>query len=117
MSLSKSTGWRLIHAACVALLSLFVMQSCVHLNSVSQTQIPADRSHKVTAENSRLIIFFLNFDNDYVDAMTESLRKTCPGGKITGILTKDETVNYFLGLVMKRRVVAEGFCEKGGTKA
>lgn len=103
-----------------ALLSISMLISgCVHLNSVSQTQIPADRSHKVTAEASRFIIFFLNFDNDYVDTMNDSLRKTCQGGKVTGILTKDETVNYFLGLVMKRHVVAEGFCEKagGGTKA
>ena len=117
MHLKKRIRSLMLRVASVAIPTVLTLQSCVHLNSVSQTQIPADRSRKVTAENSRLIIFFLNFDNDYVDTMTESLRKTCPGGKITGILTKDETVNYFLGLVIKRRVVAEGFCEKGGAKA
>ena len=72
---------------------------CVHLNSVSQTQIPANRSHKVSAEASRFIVFFFNFDNDYIDSMNESLRRSCEGGRVTGILTKDETTNYFLGFL------------------
>ncbi len=88
------------------------MSGCVHLNSVSLTQIPSERRHRVHAEASRLIILGLNFDNDYLDDVTDDLRQRCKG-KITGILTKDEMVNYFLFLVIKRRVEATGYCQKG----
>src|SRR5688572_12241021 len=82
---------------------------CAHLNSVSQTQIPARRSKVVEAETSKWIIFFLSFDNDYVDELSAKLKSTCPNGDVRGILTKDETYNYFIGLVMKRKVTAEGY--------
>lgn len=98
----------------IATLAALSFSSCVHLNSVSQTQIPANRTNRVEAEADRWIIFFFNFDNDYVDRVSDRLRKECPGGRITGILTKDERTNYFIGLVMKRRVSAAGYCEKGG---
>jgi hypothetical protein len=88
---------------------LVLLTGCVSLNSVSQTQIPEDRSNQITAESSRLIILGLNFDNDYVDLVSRRLRSQCKGGKVRGILTKDEVITYFL-FVDRRRVSATGYC-------
>jgi hypothetical protein len=89
-----------------------LFSSCVSLQSVSLTQIPQTRNHPVKAETSKFIIFFLSFDNDYVDKLNDDLKDQCQGGKIQGILTKDEVTNYFLGFVMKRSVTATGYCNK-----
>ena len=86
--------------------------SCVHVQSVSLTQIPEKRDNKVSATAEKWIFLALNFDNDYVDDMSKDLRKKCPGGKVQGILTKDELINYFIGLVVKRSVTATGYCRK-----
>lgn len=93
-------------------LFLSVLTSCVHLNSVSLTQIPEKRANKVTASSERWIFFLLNFDNDYVDKLNEDLKGKCQGGKVQGILTKDETTDYFLALVLKKKVTATGYCSK-----
>ena len=95
----------------LALLASFAA-GCASINSVSVSSIPANRSQEVTAEASRWIIFFFNFDNDYVDDVSRELSQKCQNGRISGILTKDEVYNYFIGLVMKRSVVATGYCEK-----
>ncbi|MEY4630571.1 MAG: hypothetical protein RIQ81_691 [Pseudomonadota bacterium] len=83
---------------------------CVSLQSVSLTQIPAKRDNKVTASTDKWIILGFNFDNDYVDKLTEKLKDKCENGQIRGILTKDETTSYFL--VFKRSVTATGYCIK-----
>lgn len=90
--------------------------SCASINSVSLTPIPADRRNAVKAESSRLIILGFNFDNDFVDSVTDDLRRQCPQGKVTGILTKDETYNYFL-FVWKKKITTTGYClsAKSGT--
>jgi hypothetical protein len=46
------------------------------------------------------------------DKLNEDLKDQCRGGKVQGILTKDEVTNYFLGFVMKRSVSANGYCNK-----
>ena len=102
----------MLHRVVLSVLSLLAMTSCVHLNSVSLTQIPEKRTGKVEAATEKWIIFLMNFDNDYVDKLNEDLKDKCRGGKIQGLLTKDETTDYFLALVMKRRVTATGFCSK-----
>ena len=94
------------------LCSLLVLSGCAALNSVSLTQIPADRQHVVEAYSSRVIIFAFNFNNDYVDELTTQLKAKCEGGVVTGILTKDESIYYFPGIVMKHAVHATGFCNK-----
>ena len=93
--------------------AIFALTGCVSLRSVSLTQIPAERKHAVSAEASKLIFLGLNFDNDFVDRLDNQLKSKCNNGKVTGILTKDETVDYFLGLIYKRQVTAEGYCIKG----
>ena len=92
-------------------LAALVLGGCVSLNSVSETQIPAERDHEIKAESSRLIILGLNFDNDYVDDVRADLKRQCKGGEVKGILTKDEMINYF-PFVQRRRVSAAGYCLK-----
>jgi hypothetical protein len=93
----------------VALIFSSIIVSCASLNSVSVTPIPAERNKVVEVEKSRWIIFFLNFDNDYVDSAVTDLKSQCSKGKVSGILTKDETYTYFL-FVSKRVLKARGYC-------
>lgn len=93
-------------------LTVLLTVSCVHVQSVSLTQIPEKRTNKVSASTDKWIFFALNFDNDYVDKLGEEMKNKCTGGRVQGILTKDELTNYFLGLVLKRTVSATGYCNK-----
>jgi hypothetical protein len=87
--------------------------ACASLQSVSMTPVPKDRSNPVKVEASRVIFLGFNFDNDYVDRLSEDLRDHCRGGTVSGILTKDEVINYFLFFVVKRKVTASGYCVRG----
>ncbi len=89
-------------------LSLSFLAGCASVNSVSLTPIPRQRSNRVQAEVTKTIFLAFNFDNDYVDGLVEDLKRQCPNGVVSGILTKDETISYIL--VFKKRVVATGFC-------
>ncbi len=87
-----------------------LVSSCASINSVSLTPIPPTRNAPVRAQKSRVIFLGLNFDNDFVDGVVDELRRQCPNGKVTGLLTKDETINYFLFFVYKKQVTANGYC-------
>lgn len=86
------------------------MGGCASVNSVSLTPIPAERKAPVRVEKSKVIILGFNFDNDFIDQMVVDLQRQCPKGKVTGILTKDENINYFLYFVWKKQVTATGYC-------
>ena len=88
----------------------FVLSGCASVNSVSLTSIPPQRSQVVKSEASKVIVLGLNFNNDFVDEVSEGLQAQCPKGKVSGILTKDEVMDYFLYMVYKRRITAQGFC-------
>lgn len=92
------------------------LSGCASVNSVSLTSIPANKEREVKTSASRIIFLGFNFNNDYVDNMVEDLQRQCPNGKISGILTKDESINYFLFFVWERRVTARGYCQGGGSK-
>ena len=92
------------------LLFVFAFSSCSHLSSVSQTSIPKDKSKIVTAKVDRNIIFFFNFNNDYIDNLTAQLIAQCPQGSVKGILTKDENITYFPIVFHKVVVTASGYC-------
>lgn len=94
----------------ITLLSLFLLNSCTSLNTVSLTSIPQQRNHPVKAEVSKFIFLAFTFDNDFVDELNSDLKRQCPNGMISGILTKDEVVNYFLYIFWTHRVKAEGYC-------
>jgi hypothetical protein len=82
--------------------------ACTSLQSVSVTQIPANRSKPVRAEVDNTALLGIHFDNDFVDDLTAELMQQCPHGKITGILTKQENTTYVI--VQTRRVIASGWC-------
>lgn len=86
---------------------------CASVNSVSLTPIPSNRSKVVKAEVSKLIILGFNFDNDFIDGLVGNLKQQCPNGVVSGILTKDEIISYFLAHTHK--VTATGYCNAGGT--
>ena len=86
----------------------FTLTQCVSLRSISVTQIPKERSKIVTAEVKKFVFLAFNFDNDYVDAVTEELRSQCQGGTVTGILTKHSRTEYFIA--HHEIVSAQGYC-------
>jgi hypothetical protein len=94
-----------------------MLSGCASLNSVSLTPIPKERNREIRSEASRTIILGFNFDNDYVDQVVNDLKSKCSNGTVSGILTKDETINYFLMLVHRRQVVATGYCKRGDGSA
>lgn len=95
----------------ILLLSLAIgLSGCASLNSVSLTPIPAGRGSPVKVEKSKFIILGLNFDNDFVNEAEDDLKRQCPNGKVTGLLTKDETINYFLFIFYSKRLTASGYC-------
>lgn len=87
---------------------------CASLRSVSFTQMPKDRSHPVSASSESWGVLGLFSSNDFVDELSSRLKDQCPDGRVTGIFTKHENIEYFV--VLKRVVRASGYCEQG-TKA
>lgn len=96
---------RLISVAILAL----IMTGCVHLNSVSLTQIPGEKGQLVSASAHDWVFLGFTSQNDFVDEAVANLKNECPNGKLTGILTKHQTTAYFL--VFKREVIASGYCK------
>lgn len=92
----------------VAALAAMYIVGCASINSVSLTPIPKDRSKVVTAEVSKTIFLAFSFNNDFLDPLVGQLKAKCPQGVVTGILTKDEVIHYFI--VHTRRVIATGYC-------
>ena len=99
----------------VSIFSVFAIVGCAHINSVSLTPIPAQRSHPVKAEVSKTIFLAFNFDNDYINPLVDDLKSQCPNGVVSGILTKDETTGYLI--VFVKHVTATGFCSVGQASA
>jgi hypothetical protein len=89
-------------------LSAPLVAGCTSLQSVSVTQVPVDRSRQVHAEVSNTALFGIHFDNDFVDDLLPQLLAQCPHGRITGLLTKQESSLYII--VTTRRVIATGYC-------
>lgn len=91
-------------------MSLIFLAGCASINSISLTPIPAERKAQVKTEKSKVIFMGFNFENDFVNSIVDDLKRQCPNGKVTGILTKDEDINYFLYIVWKKQITATGFC-------
>ena len=87
------------------------MTNCVSLQSVSITNIPKDTSRPVSTSQTKLIFLAANFNTDYADLLSKDLRKQCPGGKVSGILTKNEHICHLpLCLFYSQKITAKGFC-------
>jgi hypothetical protein len=96
---------------CKKLALIFIvmtLSACASINSVSLTPIPANRSKEVRAEVSKTIFLAFSFDNDFINPLVDNLKSQCPNGVVSGILTKDEMISYFV--VFTRRVIATGYC-------
>ena len=94
------------------LFSLFTLSlsGCVGLNTVSMTQVPAERDNKITTNSSSWNFIGINFSNVFVDEAIENLKSQCPTGKIEGVYTKHQTTGYVL--VFKREVIVSAYCNK-----
>jgi hypothetical protein len=92
----------------LAVLAVPLLAGCTSLQSVSVTQIPSDRSRPLHAEVSDTAFLGIHFDNDFLGPLTAELVRQCPHGRVTGILTKQESSLYVV--VQTRRVIATGFC-------
>lgn len=101
----------------IFLLAAFLLSGCVSLNSVSLTPVPVERGKPIQAQGKRMIFVGFNFDNDFVDDATKGLVAQCPNGRISGILTKDETIMYFIPFVWAHRITATGYCEMPNSTA
>ncbi len=94
------------------LCSLFAisLSGCVGLNTVSMTQVPAERDNKITTNSSSWNFIGINFSNVFVDEAIENLKTQCPTGKIEGVYTKHQTTGYVL--VFKREVIVSAYCNE-----
>lgn len=97
------------------LLLLPVLSGCTSLQSVSVTQVPVDRSRPLRAEVTNTALLGIHFDNDFLDDLMPQLLRQCPRGRVTGLLTKQESSLYVI--VSTRRVIATGFCVYDGPEA
>lgn len=101
--------------AVIGALAAALLGGCASINSVSLTPIPAARSNAVRAQVEKTIILGFNFDNDFINPLVQDLKRQCPNGVVSGILTKDEIISYVF--VYTHRVVATGYCTGGGATA
>jgi len=86
------------------------LSGCVGLNTVSMTQVPAERDNKITTNSSSWNFIGINFSNVFVDEAIENLKTQCPTGKIEGVYTKHQTTGYVL--VFKREVIVSAYCNE-----
>lgn len=98
----------------LTLITAIMLSGCVHLNTVSLTQIPQERSNTVEVSKSEMLFLGIAFDNDFVNELTDELRGKCANGRIQGILTKYETTVYFI--VIERKITATGYCIHDSTE-
>ena len=92
---------------------LVLTTGCVHLDSVSTSPIPIDRSRPIAATCTRFLFLLINHSNDYVNELTFDLARQCPNGRVDGILTKQEFVTYFPLIAHRVNVTAHGYCVVG----
>jgi len=95
----------------VSIVICLSLSACVSLKSVSLTQIPEERNNTVTATSDSWNLLGIAFSNDFIDEAIIDLKSQCIGDKIEGILTKHQVTVYLL--VIKREVIATGYCQKG----
>ena len=103
----------MIRAIALSLILGFTLVGCVHLNSVSTSSIPADRSRPIEAQAYKSLPFLVSFSNSYLDDLARSLAEQCPDGRVEGILTKQEFLTYFPLVAHAYKVTASGYCVAG----
>ncbi|HNI26008.1 MAG TPA: hypothetical protein PLJ29_06590 [Leptospiraceae bacterium] len=91
---------------------LFSAIGCVQLQSVTINSQPSpeERKTKISAESDKLVFLAFNFNNDFLEETPKKLLDQCKDGKIRGIISKFETVHYFI--FIRYVVKASGYCIK-----
>lgn len=86
--------------------------ACTTVQSISVSQIPekSQRKNLITASGGSPVILSIPMGTDYVEETRRSLLSKCPHGAIEGLVSKDFTTNYFLGLVTKQSLLLRGYC-------
>jgi hypothetical protein len=95
--------------SCFLIAAVLLIQACTYTRAVTQTNLPSDRSQKVSAEVYRFI-FFATFDSDETARLISKLQEKCPGKSIRGLTVKDLRTMYFLFIFWAREVSATGYC-------
>jgi hypothetical protein len=108
-ALADIYGARMPSVPGLGLIFALILSGCASVNSVSISPVPAQRQRPVAAQVEKTIFLGLNFNNDFVNDLVPKLQQQCPNGVISGVLTKDESINYFIAT--KRVVQARGFCQ------
>ncbi|GGY50664.1 hypothetical protein GCM10011297_24420 [Bacterioplanes sanyensis] len=94
----------------ITLCLLALLSGCVSLNSVSMTQVPAQRSNQVTTSADHWSLLGIAFSNDFVDEAMTGLQQQCQGGKLEGVYTKYQNTLYLL--ILQREVIVSGYCNR-----
>ncbi len=90
-------------------LPLMLLAGCVKLQSVSVTQVPAQRTQQVSASAETPLLFMgIGLKPTFADSLVDNLRLKCKNGLISGILTKHEHLTW--PLFSRERVTATGWC-------
>jgi len=92
----------------LGLFAALLLVGCTSLQTMSLTQVPAERNEPISASKEEILFLGIATNNDFADDLTEELRGMCANGKIQGILTKYEHTLYFIFL--KRKITASGYC-------
>ncbi|MCX6132129.1 MAG: hypothetical protein NTX25_24115 [Proteobacteria bacterium] len=93
------------------LFSLLLL-ACTTVQSISISQIPSasTRNKRITSSASSPIIFAIPFGHSFVERARDDLISQCPNGQIDGVLSKHQSKDYFLSLVLVNEVVMEAYC-------
>ncbi|TGN07023.1 hypothetical protein [Leptospira ilyithenensis] len=104
---SKPVSYKMLTA-----IMLFSLLGCAQLQTVSMTPqpFPKDREVPIQADVSKFVFLAFNFNNDFLEEIPAKLTAQCPTGKITGLFTKYEIIQYVLAYRMN--VIAKGYCVK-----
>lgn len=97
--------------------TLWLLSGCVTVHSISVSQIPvkAERTKLIKASASRPILFFIPFGTNYVEEARQELAAQCPHGEIEGLVSKGESVGYFIGVAIAR-INLQGYCVANRSK-
>jgi hypothetical protein len=94
----------------LSLLFALSLSGCVGLNTVSMTQVPAERDNKITTNTSSWNFIGINFSNAFADEAIDKLKAQCTSGKIEGVYTKHQTTSYLL--IFKREIIVSAYCNE-----
>jgi hypothetical protein len=107
-----SVGVKMLKRLFAVLTFATLFTGCTYVASVTQTNLPKNRGDLVKAEVKKYIVLGFNFDNDEFTRIPDKLAAKCQGGRVEGVLTKDQFTLYALMFFWARHVEVSGYCQK-----